>query len=307
MTRVALHLGLHKTASGTLQRQLFPACEELCLHTTLEPQMRRFMWLATRKDPIYFDAQAAAAVLRPVMDATRLNLVSNESFSGPPYAGLIESGLDHRSAVLENLSAVFPDAKCFLVIRRQDRFAISLYRQYLKAGGTKSLHRFYVGDRHGNPPLMSLDRFLFDPYVAAVERLFPAGVLVLPFERFAADQTKFLAQLSQFLGVELPDIELQRENATRMGKGGLVFSRLLNHLFRNLANPGGILPGIPFRQFGQLRSTSPAQLLHDWYPLPKPRGSLRYDVTDRLLRDAAQDNRRLSQRLNLGLEEFGYY
>lgn len=60
---VFLHIGLHKTATGTLQRQYFHACRELNLLTTLVPEMRRFVELVTREDPLYFDPKAARSVI----------------------------------------------------------------------------------------------------------------------------------------------------------------------------------------------------------------------------------------------------
>ena len=53
MVDVVCHIGLHKTASGTLQRQFFPACSGLNLLTTLDPAVREFVaWLRdeTRRD-----------------------------------------------------------------------------------------------------------------------------------------------------------------------------------------------------------------------------------------------------------------
>ena len=50
--KVFLHIGLHRTGTGTLQRQYFPACEDLNLLMTLLPEMKRFVELVTRKDPL---------------------------------------------------------------------------------------------------------------------------------------------------------------------------------------------------------------------------------------------------------------
>ena len=103
MPEVFLHLGLHKTATSTLQGQFFPACPDLKFFTTIVPEMKVFVELVTRKDPIYFDADSVREVIYPIFSKQKVNLLSNESFSGPPYAGGFEYGLDHRSSVISNL------------------------------------------------------------------------------------------------------------------------------------------------------------------------------------------------------------
>ncbi|MCG8429527.1 MAG: hypothetical protein MI754_19420, partial [Chromatiales bacterium] len=97
MAKVVLHMGLHKTATGTLQRQFFPACSDCQLLTAARPGVRRFVDLVTRKDPLFFEPDEAMAVLNDELDSTRPNVLSNEALSGPPYAGVIEAGMDHRA------------------------------------------------------------------------------------------------------------------------------------------------------------------------------------------------------------------
>ena len=305
MPEVFLHLGLHKTATGTLQRQFFPACSDLDVFTTIVPEMKVFVELVTRKDPIYFDAENVRKVICPILSKQKANLLSNESFSGPPYAGGFEYGLDHRSSVISNLKAVFPNAKIILVLRRQDALARSLYRQYLKSGGTRSVRRFYGMDG----PIMSIDRFFYSPYVDAVKALFPAGVLLLAFEEFVEDQAAFLRKLTDFIGIKFPSILLRKENATRLGPFGMEISRVLNHLFRSYLNPGGILPGVPVFEHGGRRLISPVEILHDKWP-GKGGRSEKSDVftTARdIFEMVREDNRVLDSKNELGLDRYGYY
>lgn len=304
-----IHLGLHKTATGALQRQLFPACNEVQLLTTLDDDVRQFVRSVTRTDPLFYDPCAARALIEPRMSASRLNLLSNESLSGPPYAGAIEAGLDHRSPILSNLSATFPEARAILVLRRQDGLARSFYRQYLKSGGTRRVRRFYGMTGGGQPPLMTLDRFRFSPYVDAVKRAFPHGVVVLAFEQFIAERQAFLDSIAAFLGIRLPDIELRRENATRLGPFGMEITRLLNHLFRNLLNPAGVLPGIPMRRFGRWRVVSPVELIHDHAPDFGRRGDggELAAVGREILEGVKSDNRRLCDCHGLDFGKYGYF
>lgn len=308
MPDIVCHLGLHKTASGTLQRQFFPACRRLNLLTTLDPAVRQFVHAVTRKDPLYFNAKEAFTLLDGRIRNDQVNLLSNESLSGPPYAGVVEGGLDHRSPVLQNLRAVLPGARAVLVLRRQDGLARSLYRQYLKRGGTAKVERFFGMDEDGLPPLMSLDRFFFSPFLRCVFETFDSRVLVLTFEHFVRDQQSFLERLCQFIHVDRPDIELHAENATRMGPIGMEVTRRLNFILRGMLNQG-IVPRLPVRRRGEWRRVSVMELIHDYWPA---RPSVQQDtafsrIADEIWSMFREDNRRLDQELRLGLGEFGYY
>lgn len=307
MAEVVLHLGLHKTATGTLQRQFFPACADCQLFTAAMPEMRGFVDLVTRKDPMFFSSEEAKGLLESRLDDQRPNVLSNESFSGPPYAGVIEAGLDHRAPVLANLRACFPDARAILVLRRQDDLARSFYRQYLKSGGTRDVRRFYGMKSEVRHPLMTLDRFRFGPYVRAVKEAFPAGVLVLAYEEFVRDQASFLEKLTQFIGISNPGITLRSENATRLGPLGMEVSRVLNHLFRSSLNHAGVLPSPPRKD--SKRRLRPVALLHDKWPgRPSHRGQSRLaDVGLEILDQVKEDNHRLDESYRLGLGDYGYY
>lgn len=306
--QIILHLGLHKTATGAFQRQFFPACADLNLLTTGVPEMRSFVAYVTRTDPLYFDAERARTVLRDVLHPEMTNMLSNESFSGPPYAGVIEGGLDHRSPILQNLKCVFPDAKAILVLRRQDALARSLYRQYLKSGGTRTVRRFYGLGDSDHPPLFSLDRFLFLRYAEAVHASFPKGVLLLAFEEFVHDRAKFLQRMADFIGITLPEIQMTIENPTTMGPVGLEFTRLLNHLFRSFLNPAGIIPGIQVTRGGQTRRVSPLQFLHDKWPGRRTVKSGEVGlVAQEILELSQQDNLQLDASFRLDLARYQYY
>lgn len=114
--------------------------------------------------------------------------------------------------------------------------AKSLYRQYLTVGGTERINDFY-GLSSSTQPILSLDRFRFRAYVEKTISMFPAGVLVLTFEEFLESRHVFLDRLSEFLGTNIPDIDITPSNATRLGSMGLEISRVLNRFFRNKLNP----------------------------------------------------------------------
>lgn len=305
---VIFHLGLHKTATGTLQRQFFPACEKLNLLTTSNASTRSFVAYVKCTDPLYFDGAHARSLLSGSLDSATPNLLSNESLSGPPYAGVIEGGLDHRSPILTNIRSTFSNARAIIVLRRQDGLAKSMYRQYLKSGGTRTVRRFYGLSDAPHPPLFSLDRFRFSRYVDAVHEYFPEGVLVLLFENFVTDQENFLGQLTDFVGIPLPTLSLQPENATSLGATGLEMTRIFNHLFRSLLNPAGFIPGVKVTKGGQTRRVTPLQFVHDKWPgRGGSKGGEIARVAAEILEIARADNMELDSRYDLGLKQHGYY
>jgi hypothetical protein len=305
---IVCHIGLHKTASTTLQHQFFPACQNMNLLLTKDPTVLDFIYAVRGQDPLYFDAKAVRQKIQSKIVSDRVNLLTNESLSGPPYAGVIEWGLDHRSPVLANLKAVFPEARAILVLRRQDGLALSLYRQYVKRGGTARMARFYGLDSSGRPPLMSTDRFHFSPYLQLVHDSFPAGVLVLTFEEFVRDQERFLQRVCDFIGIQKPQVVLRAENSTRLGAKGMEITRLMNFAFRSMLNQG-MLPGIPVRRNGRWHQYSVVEYIHEYWP-GKPRKGEESELSRtgrRIFEMYREDNREVDRRWGFDLDKFGYY
>lgn len=305
MTDIIIHMGLHKTATTTLQQQFFSHFDQIN-YINKSPKITRFVNAVSKQDPIYFNPSEALGHLEGAIDETRVNLLSRESFSGPPYAGVIEQGLDHRHSIIKNLSAAFPDGKVVLVLRRQDSLARSFYRQYIKFGGTESVERFFGFDDSG-VALFSRDRFMFTAYVDALMDHFEGRVLLLLFEDFVAEPTEFFETLADFMGVKNKQIEIHQSNATRFGDTGLEVCRRLNCLFRAQLNPGGIIPGVPVLGANGIKMINPMKWVHDHWPIKGgSKGAI--TKTSQLILDAAkQDNRQLEQKYKLDLEKHGYY
>lgn len=307
MSKIIIHFGLHKTASGSLQRQFFPSCQGLRFFTTLDPIFYKFYLKVAFSDPIYFDYRAARALMAPHLSDDFPNLLSNEAFSGPLYSGAIENCLDHRKPIVENLQATYPNAKAVLVIRKQDTYAASVYRQYLKAGGTRRFDRFYGFGKYADKAIFPKDRFNYTPFVRLLERTFTEGLLILTFEEFVHSQNSFLRRLTEFIGTPLPDIVLRKENATKLGPIGLELSRIFNYFFRSRLNPAGFLPGVPHLSRNKFNLISPTQYLHDkWFIPVKKRGKL-YDLAQEILKECHEFNRELDDYFLIGLQKYGYW
>lgn len=307
--RVFLHIGLHKTATTSLQQQLFPYIPNLRYLGVQQPNMRQFIDRVTKQDPIYFDPVAATGLLDSEM-VDKTVLLSAESFSGPPFSGERERGLDHRKSVVDNLHASFPQAGVILVLRRQDGYAVSMYRQYLKFGGTQTMKRFYgLDDEGGFHGVFSLDRLNYLPYVRYLHELFSGRVQILLFEDFVRNPDFFFGKLESFMDMTLPRPTLSKTNATRLGPVGLELTRRLNFLFRSIHNPGGLVAGIPVLRRGKFTWVNPMPTIHDRWPgkgrLPQDSAIQRMAQT--LLERNKESNRMLDQAYCLGMDRHGYY
>ncbi len=306
MADVIVHIGLHKTATTVLQKQFFPACPGL--NYIARPTLGDFVHSVTTTDPIYFDGISERNSLQAVLRDDRPNLVSREALSGILHSGFTHHGLDHRSPILANLKAAIPNARIVLVIRRQDGLARSLYRQYLKVGGTDRIEKFY-GLGGNVKPVVSLNVFRYGPYVDEVATLFEGRFLLLAMEEFIEHRERFLSKLAEFIGVELPRVELRHMNRTTFGPLALEASRYCNYLFRSRLNPRGVIPGVPVMKRGRVKWVSPMQFLHRSWPW---KGRLRaadrlFRVGESILDQVKDDNRSLDARYRIGLEAYDYY
>ena len=307
MGKTILHIGFHKTATTTLQQQFFPACEGINLLTTQNTVLKKFIALVTKTDPAYFNSSKAYSLIADCLSDDMPNIISNESLSSLPYSGAIEAGLDHRTPILHNLKRVFPEAKVILIIRRQDGFAKSLYRQYLKSGGTKSIKRFYGMESVDKPAIVGINRFLYKKYIDAVFDAFPSNVLLMPFEKFVNDQQGFLKEITDFIGIDMPDVELKRENAAVLSPFMLELTRYMNFGFRSLLNPAGMIPGFMINKHGRKRRQSPVQYMHDHWPAKRKIVGPNDVIAQRILQQVREENRQLDGVYSLNLAQYGYY
>jgi hypothetical protein len=103
-------------------------------------------------------------------------------------------------------------------------------------------------------------------------------------------------------------MELDTENATRLGPIGMEVTRLMNFAFRGMLNHG-VVPRLAVRSRGKWKRASAVELIHDHWP---GRPSSRQDsavnrVSNEIWEMYRQDNLHLDEKYRLGLSEFGYY
>jgi len=308
--KIVFHIGLHKTATTSLQVDTFPGIPEVNYLPNGSPVVQSYLNQVLACDPIYYPSSTGKRELQSLLDQNKFNLVSSEALSGPAWVGVAQRGIDHRSPVLENLSYDFPQAEIILILRRQDAFARSIYRQYVKAGGTASMARF-LGVSKSHPehsPMFARDRFFYEPYVRSLNKKFPAGVHVLFFEQLITDPDAFLSTLAEIFQTDGDLVFPGKRNSSRLGSRGLWLSRQLNRFFRNALSPNALFPGLPIRRNGRWTSISPVAVLQDNWPSKAPAQSAAEEaICDGVLENCRSDNFRLAELLGVDLSAHGYY
>lgn len=310
MSDLVFHIGLHKTATTTLQDQFFPACPDINFIRGHGPRgAPKFLLRVNRTDEAYFEPNAAMQELTPYLEEDKINLVSSESFSWISWSGSAALGLDFRTQILRNLATAAPEGRVILVLRRQDAMVKSLYRQYLQAGGTRSAGKVFGVSPEQSKTVVPRNYFRYGPYVRTLKKLFPAGVMILLFEELLTDQQVFLGKLAEFIGVDCPHIELEKSNSSQFGWFGMEATRRLNFLFRSSLNPAGFLPGFPARRGDVKSRVTPSRWLHENWPFRSDLSEtcLLTKLSEDIFQEVRSDNEEIDSECGLGMYKYGYY
>ncbi|PRQ07584.1 hypothetical protein [Enhygromyxa salina] len=213
--QIIIHVGLHKTGTTFLQDRVFPALPGVRfvhpLHYAqpsdgpIERLLLDLMFRNAACIDVARHRQRIDAWLAQVREPTVL--ISSEAIVGWPIE-------NHSNLAVnaEYLARVFPTAKIWLVVRRQDRWVESAYAQLLKAGFSTSIERYLnyrdgrfdrynVGLYNGpNVDARDLDWDAFDRHYR--ERWGHDAVLTLPFELFSQASAEFLGRFYAFAEID---------------------------------------------------------------------------------------------------------
>lgn len=210
---VLIHVGLHKTATTFLQQSFFPGLRGTTfVHATHElpaspNPIQQFVWELLFRNAATIDVESHRRAIDEFVAAQPGHtIISSEALFGWPFENHVNF-LSNADLVAQ----VLPDAKIWLVLRRQDSWLESAYSQVLKQGLSTTPEAFsnYRQGRFGdfnwniyNGPNLDVRDLDWSPYVRHYQRRFAAGVLVQAFECFVADAPGFLGRFCEFSGVE---------------------------------------------------------------------------------------------------------
>ena len=186
MPPVTFHIGLHKTGTTFLQRNVFPVMEGIHSYVYYHPLWDLF---SAREDEHM--------------------IVSCERLSGSPFSG---SWANQGATYVENIGRMFPEAKCIIGFRKHDALVRSLYKQYLHEGSTASPDELFHPDGSGK---IGFEDLQFRRRIEQCDQHF-ADVFVYTQEELRDNLGGFLKDLSQFLGTPPPSqpTKSTRQSAT---------------------------------------------------------------------------------------------
>jgi hypothetical protein len=194
-SHILLHIGYHKTGTTWLQKHVFSNNA----YGFISPMsVREMVDQIILPHPLDFDAPSCREAITKRLDAiTSPDLTpvfSNERFSGHPHSG----GYDSKT-LADRLKQLFPQARVYLCIRRQEDVVLSCYNQYIRTGGAISIASYLnVGDRT-RVPLFDFRHFMYHRLIAYYQTLFGTqAVRVLPFGLFSQDNARYISKIIEF-------------------------------------------------------------------------------------------------------------
>lgn len=197
--------------------------------------------LIVRPHDLQFDPEPARLLLAGKVEQAAkqsVQVISSEILSGTMFAGSRDS-----ASIATRLCQIAPSAKIFFTIRRQDSLLKSVYLQYVKRGGRKSVDEFLHFKTEPGFHWFDCGVLEFDLLVRHYARLFgDENVLALPQELLRKDRGKFLAYLFEFCGsrADPSSASFAGTKGKSPPASGVPLMRFANAFRRTPLNPEGL-------------------------------------------------------------------
>jgi len=216
MLDICFHVGFAKTGSTFLQKCVFPNVKGIYYPSQKDREHFNFLWNITEyKDKNY---------VLPYLDKKRMNLISFEGISGSMWG---KTSYEYKS--INWIKESFPDAKIIFFTREYDSLIKSVYKHFIRSGGTLIFDDFV--DKY-----ISKERYTFGKYIKTLNSLFKE-VLILRYEDFRSDKDKIIDKVVDFVGGELNGYEDKMINVG-ITDNQVKILRLLNHLWKTKHHNG---------------------------------------------------------------------
>lgn len=212
--RLVFHAGLHKTGTTTCQRWLFPAMRGI----------------------VYF-GRGGSSALGPTLNenGSATLLYSDETMLGRAL-DLYATSRRHRCSwavahvdALSRLAARFPGAEVILSLRLQPGWILSLYKHYLRYGGTAEFSGFF--DIQGDS-IVAPDDFLLADRVRGALEAFEGRCHFFWLEDLVARPAATIDGLRRFLGADAVPLGAPPRENEGVGEVEASIVRTLNRIPR---------------------------------------------------------------------------
>lgn len=263
MNTLYFHIGLTKTGTTFLQKELFPKLKGINYVKENEPNLRRLLIKILDKESLIFNSNECKKEVIKYLKPNQANLISNETLSGYPYIQYRD-----RVSILDKLHHMFPKAKIIVGIRSQPEMISSFYNQYVQMGGVKKPKDFiYSWEIDKERPYfdsLDLETLKYSYYLKAIEDKFGReNLYIYVYEDMNKDLIYFVNGMLSFLK-EKDEVELSniRYNLSLDNKQ-LKILRFINIFFKSKFNPSGLIRReYFFPKIGVITPNMLVQLLH---------------------------------------------
>lgn len=197
--QLLVHIGYSKAGSSWLQeyfRSQNSGFNHIFSHTNLLYEN------IVSPHPLSFELSQAQKILLSHLESVDTNqvpVVSSERLCGHWASG----GYDTKEIALR-LKEIYPDANILIVIREQKSMISSIYRQYVRKGGSRKLNDFLFppGSGKGRYPMFNFDFLEYHKIISCYQNLFDKKkILVLPIELLKNQPLVFCNRIRTFSGL----------------------------------------------------------------------------------------------------------
>ncbi|MCG5528874.1 MULTISPECIES: hypothetical protein [Halorhodospira] len=146
-------------------------------------------------------------------------LFSSESLSGSLIDAYDKSGhswRDRQCAQIIRIGQLFPNAYALVGFREPVGWLLSIYKHYLRFGGTAALDQF-VGRARDDNPILTTDELLLGPRLDALEAAFPGRLFPFCYEELRDSPQALYGAVARFLGTPVP--QPVKSNRQRVNEG----------------------------------------------------------------------------------------
>ena len=251
-----LHVGLPKAASSFLQHHYFPKLEDVFHCYQRCPEIHNQILRCLFDNSYFIDT----ADLRRQIDKKILDVDENKvlvSYEG--FFGHYLNTFRKNRQITDSLAKIFPNAKVLVIIRKQDEYAESLYKQSLRNLFFETVDDYLMYENGeftyrynpiSVPPTLVVRALDWRPYIQNyINKFGRENVLILPHELLATDHKSYFGQICKNFGVDqvIPKKNIVENRS--FSRRAVQISRLVNRFTRTSYNKCGFIPHRPFFGF----------------------------------------------------------
>ncbi|WP_181347753.1 hypothetical protein [Thalassobacillus sp. CUG 92003] len=239
-----VHIGYHKTGTTFLQNVLFPEHPEI-FYVNRPITQRLFLRIGS----LFFDVEKTKKEINRLLEQLDPNqkalVFSDEELSGNIHTG--GNGGYLSKEVADRIYKTMPDAHIVITVRNQVSMIDSVYKQYVKKGGTFGLKKYLYDNGGANHrfPQFSFTHFEYDQLINYYIKLFgPDNVHVFIYEKARKDREYYNNMLEELGLSRLEDLNklVDKQENPSYSTISLRIARIFNHFYgKDPINKKGIM------------------------------------------------------------------